>query len=221
MNTFPELTVPPLPRPPADADGFASTLWAMVPATAVACFHARSSDHHPRVQVRVAYTAKALHLAWLVEDRYVVSRITADNGSVCTDSCVECFVAPLPGRGHVNVEVNAGGVALASHVTALTPFTCRQLPPGDMARIRRHGSLPARIDPELAGPCTWEMAVDLPFDLLSACYGVEVAPVGTWRANLFKCADRSSHPHWASWAPIGELLSFHQGDRFGLWRFGR
>jgi hypothetical protein len=36
-----------------------------------------------------------------------------------------------------------------------------------------------------------------------------------WRANAFKCGDQTSHPHWASWAPIGEALNFHQPGRFG------
>ena len=27
-----------------------------------------------------------------------------------------------------------------------------------------------------------------------------------WRGNFYKCADESSHPHWASWAPIGPEL---------------
>jgi hypothetical protein len=37
----------------------------------------------------------------------------------------------------------------------------------------------------------------------------------TWRANLYKCADLSSHPHWGAWAEIGERLDFHQPSRFG------
>ena len=36
-----------------------------------------------------------------------------------------------------------------------------------------------------------------------------------WRANLYKCGDQTSHPHWASWAPIGEALNFHQPGFFG------
>ena len=36
-----------------------------------------------------------------------------------------------------------------------------------------------------------------------------------WRGNAFKCADETSHPHWASWAPIGEALNFHAPGWFG------
>ena len=36
-----------------------------------------------------------------------------------------------------------------------------------------------------------------------------------WRGNFYKCADESSHPHWASWRPIGEKLDFHTPEFFG------
>lgn len=216
---LPELVVRRVAQAPTLHDGFDATAWSAVPATAVARFHPRSTSHQPPVWVRVAYTAAALHLVWRVIDRYVVSRVTVDSGDVCTDSCVECFLAPIPGQGHVNVEVNAGGVALASHVTRTTPFTARLFSPPELQQIGRRGTLPSRIDREIISPCTWDMAVTIPFELLSARYGAPVTPTGTWRANLYKCADRSSHPHWASWASIGDILSFHQPERFGVWRF--
>jgi hypothetical protein len=216
---IPALTVGRLAAAPGPGDGFDSPLWAKVPAAALAWFHPRSGPHQPRTAVRVGWTMQALHLRWRVEDRHVVVRCTADNQNVCLDSCVECFLAPVPGRGHVNVEVNAGGAVLASHVTGLAPFACRLFAPAELAAIGRHGTLPRRIDPEIVGPCTWEMGVDLPFALLSDALGAAVRPTGSWRANLYKCADRSSQPHWACWSPVGENLSFHQPDRFGAWRF--
>ena len=42
-----------------------------------------------------------------------------------------------------------------------------------------------------------------------------------WRANFFKCAENSKHPHWASWSPIGPILKFHQPNRFGELYFKR
>ncbi|MEW6117215.1 MAG: carbohydrate-binding family 9-like protein, partial [Nitrospirota bacterium] len=35
-----------------------------------------------------------------------------------------------------------------------------------------------------------------------------------WRANFYKCGDATSHPHWASWAPV-EALNFHLPHCFG------
>lgn len=28
------------------------------------------------------------------------------------------------------------------------------------------------------------------------------APGTRWRANFYKCADKTSHPHWLTWAPV-------------------
>jgi hypothetical protein len=43
----------------------------------------------------------------------------------------------------------------------------------------------------------------------------------SWCGNLFKCADESSNPHWASWNPIGEELNFHDPRYFASIRFAR
>jgi len=53
-----------------------------------------------------------------------------------------------------------------------------------------------------------------------ALFETFVGPLGApsgqiWRANFYKCADESSHPHWGSWADIGERLDFHQPECFG------
>ncbi|MCD6337129.1 MAG: hypothetical protein J7M01_02720, partial [Candidatus Marinimicrobia bacterium] len=36
--------------------------------------------------------------------------------------------------------------------------------------------------------------------------------------NLYKCGDKTSHPHWASWSPI-DKLNFHQPKHFGEFVF--
>jgi len=57
---------------------------------------------------------------------------------------------------------------------------------------------------------------------LPAGAGADGTLAGTeWRANCFKCADETSHPHWASWAPIGEALNFHQPQYFGVFHFAQ
>ena len=35
-----------------------------------------------------------------------------------------------------------------------------------------------------------------------------------WFDTFFKCADESSHPHWASWSPLGAELNFHTPEYF-------
>jgi hypothetical protein len=43
---------------------------------------------------------------------------------------------------------------------------------------------------------------------------------GRWRVNFYKCADRTSHPHWLTWAPVDSPApNFHLPDAFGIMEF--
>jgi len=63
---------------------------------------------------------------------------------------------------------------------------------------------------------TWGVGFCVPVALFEAFTG----PLGklsgqAWRANFYKCGDKTSHPHWASWAPITQP-DFHMPDCFGV-----
>ena len=37
-----------------------------------------------------------------------------------------------------------------------------------------------------------------------------------WRANVYKCADKSSHPHWLTWNRVDRVKpDFHRPEFFG------
>ncbi len=88
------------------------------------------------------------------------------------------------------------------------------------ARIRITHSLPATVMPEHPGPLVWHVGCQIPLAVLEA-YAGRLGPLAgqAWRGNFYKCADDSSHPHWASWAPVGEDLNFHQPGCFAPLRF--
>ncbi|MBA3685497.1 MAG: carbohydrate-binding family 9-like protein [Planctomycetes bacterium] len=204
--------------------GLDDPAWTALRPLAIALFHPRSSDHRPGVTARIGHSGERIHLRFAVDDRFVLSRQTELNAPVCTDSCVEFFVEPLPGLGYFNFEVNAGGTVHCSHIEDPTPipggfkkmdFLTRQ----ELAEVGIATTLPRVIDPERPDAVSWQLALDIPVTVLAKRLRRELAPSGTWRANLYKCADHSSHPHWASWAPIGERLAFHVPDRFGELRF--
>jgi hypothetical protein len=45
-------------------------------------------------------------------------------------------------------------------------------------------------------------------------------PGVTWRANFYKCADKTSHPHWLTWAPVNyPKPKFHLPEYFGRIEF--
>jgi hypothetical protein len=198
--------------------------WIGADIADIASFRPESSDHRPRTQARLVYTADALHGLFTVEDRYVVCRHMSFNDPVCQDSCVEFFVQPSGGEGYVNFEFNCGGTVLASHITdhRRTPdgfVAFRRLSPEEGALVSVYHSLQGPIEPETDTPVCWAIQFRIPFALFERSTGPVGNPRGaTWRGNFYKCADKSSHPHWASWAPVDEL-NFHLPRCFGELRF--
>ena len=52
------------------------------------------------------------------------------------------------------------------------------------------------------------------------CFRCKAGPGVTWRANFYKCADHTSHPHWLSWSVIGSgKFEFHVPEYFGTLEF--
>jgi hypothetical protein len=159
-----------------------------------------------------------------VDDRFVRCRHSGFQQPVYKDSCVELFLQPKPQGGYFNFEFNAGGALLVYWIEDPTREgqgfrRYRVLSDAECARIQVVSSLPARIDPEIDGPLPWSLSFGIPVALLERYAG----PIGNvagqcWRGNAYKCGDETSHPHWASWAPI-DRLDFHSPDCFGAFVF--
>jgi hypothetical protein len=208
----------PLPDLSGRWDGPA---WGSAPVLTIDRFHARSSGHRPRTEARLVHGDEALYALFRVDDRYVRSIHTEYESDTYKDSCVELFVQPGGGGAYFALEVNCGGAFSLRYIEDPTRTSnrfarWRAVSPGDAAGLRVAHSMPDRVDPEVTDPVSWWVEVALPWRVLEPYCG----PIGTlsgqrWRGNLFKCGDETSHPHWASWAPIGEELNFHQPRYFG------
>lgn len=200
------------------------TVWGTVELLEVACFHPKSSDHHPKTYAKLLYDDLGIYGIFKVHDRYVRSVATEFQGDVWKDSCVEFFVQPKGADGYFNFEMNCGGTLLLHYNRVAFPI-------GDDARtepvtaevgdaVSIYHSLPQVIHQEITTETIWLLEFAIPFTVLSQYTGEISRGFGTsWRANLYKCADKCSHPHWASWAKQGELLDFHQEEFFGFLNF--
>ena len=212
---------------PTPLDGaWDSKPWNRVTPLDINHFHPRSSAHRPRVQAKLFHANRTLHVLFRVHDQFVRAACTRYGQLVCKDSCVEIFLQPKADAGYFNFEVNCGGTMLLWYVrdSTLTPqgkfrdFT--EVPIETARAIGIYHSLPAHVAEEIADPLEWRVQLAIPARVLEDFVG----PIGDfsgqeWRANLFKCADATSHPHWGSWNPIGEELNFHQPRYFGTLRF--
>lgn len=201
---------------------WAGAAWRNAETFTIRHFHERSSDHRPKVRGKLLYTDKGVYVIFRVDDRYVISQHTRYQDPVCRDSCVEFFVQPKPDKGYFNLEVNCGGTFLFQYHERDKDGkdVCVPVPVEYARDIQVCHSMPETVVPEIAERTVWYIEYFVPFSVFEHCVGPLGAVAGqVWRANFYKCADESSHPHWGAWAPIGEVLSFHQPRFFGSIQF--
>ncbi len=182
----------------------------------------RIPAHLPRTLARLSWDDESLHVMFRVEDRYVRAVAEHYQDQVCTDSCVELFFTPGTDlrEGYFNIEMNCGGTALFRHQLGRGTGR-RDVAEEDGRRLTPAHTLPSRVEPELPGPLTWCVAYRVPFDVLARYAPVDRPRPGVaWRANLYKCGDATSHPHWLSWSPVDvPKPDFHRPEFFGVLRF--
>ena len=210
-------------RPPIE-EAWDGAAWARAETLELSHFRPEGSAHRPRTRARLLHTGFGIAGIFRVEDRYVRSLHRRFGDPVYEDSCVEIFLEPRPERGYLNFEWNAGGTLLASHVTdprrvGGTLAASTRLAADDARRVEVRSSLPSRIEPERCDAVDWQLAFFIPLAVLERHVGA-LGPLGgqAWRCNLYKCGDKTSHPHWASWAPL-DARNFHLPHCFGTLDF--
>ena len=192
--------------------------WAAAAPLSLEGYMGEEPKHRPHVQAKLAYDRQAVYVIFRVQDRYVRAVAQQYHNNVCRDSCVEFFFTPGTDIGltYFNVEINCGGTMLL-HFNPADGETV-PLAPDDCDRIEIAHSLPKIVDPEIAEPTTWTLEFGLPFRVIRQYCpaATQPAPGVTWRANLYKCADRTSHPHWLTWSPVDyPTPKFHVPKSFG------
>ena len=202
-------------------------IWKAAADLELSFFHPLSSTTHPRTYCRVTYDRDFLYWSFIVKDRWVRAHYMEYQDPVCQDSCVEFFVQPVQEAGYFNFEVNCIGTLQLLYIedSARTQTGFMKATPvaaDNAAGIKIWTSITERpYLPENQEPMQWRIDAAVPFSLFSTYIPgfIPPRPRTVWRGNFYKCADDSSHPHWASWAPIGNKLNFHVPECFGILEF--
>ncbi|MCE1199288.1 MAG: hypothetical protein LWW85_10005 [Marinilabiliales bacterium] len=172
--------------------------------------------YSPVAAVWVAWSQTDLWLHYEIRGDYYRCQADRDQGHVWEDCCAEffCSVATeeaLPAQReqivYRNFEFNACGICLS----ALGTKKQRKFLDGSvMERIGRYPSMNPERQPKEGDPFDWKLTVSIPLDLLGFNGG------DTFRANFYKCGDKTAMPHFLSWSPVGSREpDFHLPQWFG------
>jgi hypothetical protein len=192
--------------------------WLQVEAATLAHFMGGRPSPLPRTQVKVAYDRDCVYVIFRVDDQYVRAVAQGHQSPVYQDSCVEFFFTPGMdlAQGYFNLEANCAGTLLFQHQTARGKDTVR-IADSDIDRIEVAHSLPSLTTHEIQEPTCWTLEYRLPVSILERVAPAKrPGPGVVWRANFYKCADASSHPHWLTWAFVDRPRpDFHRPESFG------
>ena len=196
--------------------------WSGIEPIQIKQFMGDKPDHFPFTQAKVAYDNTAIYVIFRVEDKYVKAVAGKNQGPVYLDSCVEFFFSPEDGikEGYFNLEMNCGGTMLFHH--QMEPRTKQTLlSEQHIQQVEVATTLPEIVDPEIVEDTTWIVEYRIPFSVLSNYHSFPNPEAGSvWRANFYKCADKTSHPHWLTWSPIDfPRPNFHLPQYFGILEF--
>ena len=186
--------------------------WDKLPPLRVGHYLWLTNGYRPRVEVRLGWSARALHVRFRVGEKKVPVRYTRFQDPVYKDSCVEFFVDMFPAKtlGYVNFEMNAGGTLLA----AFGPDRAHRRPlwPEDLAGM---SVVTGEEDWPGVGD-SWRVSYDVPLALFRKLYGEDVRSGHRAAANFYKCGDETALPHYGAWSPVGTASpDFHRPEFFG------
>ena len=170
--------------------------WEDVTALPVDCFPWPGYSENIRTSVKVMRSETALLLRFETDERPLLAEKAVDHSPVCEDSCMEFFFRTENTNQYINLEINPLGTVYAD-------FDHKPI-----AADAKYLHLVSTITPE-----RWILQYEVPFSLIETYLG----PVGDCLyANFYKCGDKTEHPHYACWNPVGgDVPNFHQPQSFG------
>lgn len=170
-----------------------------------------SFPYKPDVSFSIGWCEAGIGILYNVKGLDLRAAAMDDNGPVWEDSCCEFFLADPTDGTYYNIEENCIGTLLIAKRTGRSD--ARHFPQETLDKVKRFSSLPRKAV-EIAGKeMEWSLGLFLPFEVIG------IAPdniPSTFKANFYKCGDKTAHVHFLSWSPIGtEKPDFHRPEFFG------
>ena len=128
---------------------------------------------------------------------------TVCNGRICEDSCMEFFFTPNEvDKAYINIEINPFGL---THIGFGEGRHGRQL-----IDIEGEGLVMETAVRPREG---WAASIFVPYTFMDKFFSGHAA---TFRANFYKCGEKSACDHYATWNPVETPKpDYHQPSFFG------
>ena len=165
----------------------------------------------PEAEFAMAHTGASVEIKFFIKEKTCMALCSSDQQSVCKDSCVEFFCSPPDSAEYYNFEFNAAGICLAARGVSREnriPLTADQL-----VMIKRRPSMAPGVFSEKTGNIIWNLHISIP----SVIFGPERYNLSgnIFSANLYKCGDHLSNPHWLCWKKVETPQpDFHRPEYF-------
>lgn len=160
----------------------------------------------------ISATAQACHdgeniyIRMEAEEQPVKATLSGLLDQVCDDSCLEFFLAPVPGESrYFNFEFNPLG-AMNLGFGGPRPNRVRQVPKKAAEWFQAQ---------PFTTPAGWGITFRVPLAFLRLYYpGLSFN--GEIGANFYKCGDQTPVPHYLAWSPLScDTPDYHRPQDFG------
>jgi hypothetical protein len=220
--TYKKYDVPKAGKKPKSDGDWDGEIWGKVSPLEIKERMGPEPKYRPAAQAKVLYDEQFVYVIFRVEDRYIKATARKHQEPVFIDSCVEFFFTQGEdiSQGYFNIEVNCGGTVVSRHQTA--PKTNPQpLTDNEIDMLRIYHSEPRIVEPEKQSPTVWLIEYRVSYEILEKrCAVIRPATGVTWRANFYKCGDKTSNPHWLTWSKVDfPEPRFHLPEFFGTLKF--
>ena len=162
-------------------------------------------EYRPECGARVGWNENGIHVLMYAKEPEIRAEVTEIGGAVCTDSCLEFFLAPDAEKPlYVNCEVN--------------PLCVMHIGLGE----GRHGRTVLKAIPEGFNATHsdhkggwWAVSYTIPAAFLKEHFGVTPAAGQQMRGNFYKCGDLSAHVHYCMFKPYNTPKpDYHRPEQF-------
>ena len=176
-------------------------------------------------QARVMYSDKYLYVGFQCQDDYIWGTVTARDGAIYDEECVEVFLNPA-GIFHQYYEINLSPKNVVYDATVLNSRTPENqyakfiaLPEWNLENLQTAVHINGQIDERGKGT-SWTAEYAIPFEEIFGAPNTPPKPGDTWRVNFYRIdsPNKDQREHYA-WSKT-ERAAFHLPWKFGYLRFG-